>query len=397
MSGEVEPNTVRTSMSTRMSNAAVDLETHATADLKQDATRDVTGGMANSRTSDTASRTPRDGAQRRGTRTRLRVGVMLVAIVAAVAVWRLGFARDESRGQLAASGTVEATEAQLGFQATGRIETIAVEEGDPVRAGEAIARLDPADAEARRQQALAQSAAVRAQLRELERGSRSEEIGQAAAAREVAREKVRDAERDAARTAQLFEGGAASREQLDKSATALDVARSQERQAEEQLRLVTAGPRRERIEAARAALAQSEAAVATADVHLANMVIRAPFDGIVTVRHREAGEIVQAGSPVLTVMNPDDRWVRIYVPENRLAAVRIGMPAAIGSDTYRRKSYPGEVTFIAREAEFTPKTVQTTEERVKLVYAVKVRVTGDTTGDLKPGMPADVQLRTEAP
>ncbi|HEY9427838.1 MAG TPA: HlyD family efflux transporter periplasmic adaptor subunit, partial [Gemmatimonadaceae bacterium] len=99
-----------------------------------------------------------------------------------------------------------------------------------------------------------------------------------------------------------------------------------------------------------------------------------------------------AGSPVLTIMNPGDRWVRIYVPENRLAAVKLGTPAAISSDTYRDKVYPGEVTFIAREAEFTPKTVQTTEERVKLVYAVKVRVTGDTTNDLKPGMPADVQL-----
>ncbi|HET9425043.1 MAG TPA: HlyD family efflux transporter periplasmic adaptor subunit, partial [Gemmatimonadaceae bacterium] len=116
---------------------------------------------------------------------------------------------------------------------------------------------------------------------------------------------------------------------------------------------------------------------------------------VVTIRHRENGEVVQAGSPVLTIMNPDDRWVRIYVPENRLAAVRVGMGAAISSDTYRGKTYPGEVTFIARAAEFTPKTVQTTEERVKLVYAVKVRITGDVGGDLKPGMPADVQLVAE--
>ncbi|HEY0970214.1 MAG TPA: HlyD family efflux transporter periplasmic adaptor subunit, partial [Gemmatimonadales bacterium] len=111
--------------------------------------------------------------------------------------------------------------------------------------------------------------------------------------------------------------------------------------------------------------------------------------------HREAGEVVPAGSPVLTIMNPDDRWVRIYVPENRLAAVRLGMPATISSDTYPGESYPGEVTFIASEAEFTPKTVQTTEERVKFVFAVKVRITGDARGDLKPGMPADVRLDLE--
>lgn len=371
---------------------------HIDTDVETDVTREtVTNGVADLG-EDAMSGNVQKDAPHRGRRTRLTVvAVVLVAAAAIVAVWRLGFARDDSGLQITASGTVEAIDAQLGFQAAGRIETIAVEEGDPVRAGDEIARLDLAEATARRQQALAQAAATRAQLLELERGSRSEEIAQAAAVRDVAREKVRDGERDFTRTKQLFEGGAASREQLDKAVTALDVARSQERQTEAQLRLLTAGPRRERIDAARAALAQAEAAVAATDAQLANMVIRAPFDGVVTIRHRETGEIVQAGSPVLTIMDPDDPWVRIYVPENRLAALRIGTPARISSDTYRNKTYAGAVTFIAREAEFTPKTVQTAEERVKLVYAVKVTITGDATGDLKPGMPADVQLVMEEP
>lgn len=324
--------------------------------------------------------------------------IPIVLVVTGAMVWKFGIASGAAPRQITASGTVEATEAQLGFQATGRIEALTVEEGDAVRRGMELAWLDRAEAVARRGQAVAQATAARAQLLELERGSRSEEIAQAAAVRDAAHEKVRDAERDFARTSQLFEGGASSREQLDKATTALDVARSQERQAEEQLGLVKLGPRRERIDAARATVAHAEATIAATDAQLANMVVRAPFDGVVTVRHREAGEVVQAGSPVVTIMNPGDRWVRIYVPENRLAAVKLGMPAAISSDTYRGKSYPGEVTFIAREAEFTPKTVQTTEERVKLVYAVKVRVAGDATNDLKPGMPADVQLvAAEAP
>jgi HlyD family secretion protein len=96
-------------------------------------------------------------------------------------------------------------------------------------------------------------------------------------------------------------------------------------------------------------------------------------------------------------MNPNDRWVRIYIPENRVGAVQLGQLVTITTDTYSAKVYPGKVIFIAAEAEFTPKTVQTTEERVKLVYAVKVRITEDPTDDLKPGMPADVRLEPGKP
>jgi HlyD family secretion protein len=127
------------------------------------------------------------------------------------------------------------------------------------------------------------------------------------------------------------------------------------------------------------------------------MVIRASFDGVATVRHREPGEIVPGGAPVLTVMNPDDRWVRIYIPENRIGTVHVGDKAAITTDTWPDKQYAGDVTYIAAAAEFTPKNVQTAEERVKLVYAVKVRISDDAAFDLKPGMPADVRLQQAAP
>lgn len=146
------------------------------------------------------------------------------------------------------------------------------------------------------------------------------------------------------------------------------------------------------LAAARAQVAQAEAAVATLDATLANSRILAPFAGVVTLRHREPGEIAGAGAAVVTLMNPDDRWVRIYVPENRLGRVALGAAAEITSDTFPGKRYAGEVAFIASSAEFTPKNVQTTEERVKLVYAVKVRITGDPSQELKPGLPADVRL-----
>jgi HlyD family secretion protein len=117
-----------------------------------------------------------------------------------------------------------------------------------------------------------------------------------------------------------------------------------------------------------------------------------PFPGVVTIKHREPGETVSPGLPVLTVMDPQDRWVRIYVREDRIGEVQLGQEATITSDTYPDRSYRGEVIFIANESEFTPRNVQTTEERVKLVYAVKVRITEDPTHDLKAGIPADVVL-----
>ena len=314
--------------------------------------------------------------------------VVVVAVLSAVPMLR----RLGERGRLAASGTVEATEAQLGFQVPGRIDSIQVREGDRVRAGQPLAALDRVEAGARRQQTAAALAAARAQLDELVRGSRPQEVAQARAAREAARQRLADAQQDFDRTQALLLSHVVSQQSFDKAKTALDVARAQADQAEEQYGLVVTGPRRERIEAARAQVAQAEAALRAADAGLANMVIRAPFDGVVTVKNREPGEIVAAGAAVVSLMDRGDRWVRIYVSESRIGAVRTGQAATITSDTFRGRTYPGEVVYISSEAEFTPKNVQTSEERVKLVYAVKVRITGDRDFELKPGMPADVRL-----
>jgi len=326
---------------------------------------------------------------------RARVVLPLVLVAIAVVVWQWRSRAGNDRDGLTASGTIEATSAQLGFQAAGRIDSIRVREGDRVPAGTVLAALDRSERIARRAQAAAQVDAARAALEELERGARSQEVQQARAARDAARARLEDAKRDLERTRQLFEGGAVSRETLDKAATGGEVAEKQFAQAEEQLQLVEAGPRRERIEAARAQLALAEAGLRENDAALANMVLRAPFDGVVTIRHREPGEIVAPGTPVVTLLDRSDRWVRIYVPENRIGAVRLGAPARISSDTYRDRTYGGAVVFVASEAEFTPKNVQTTEERVKLVYAVKVRIDDDPHDELKPGMAADVRLGLE--
>jgi HlyD family secretion protein len=318
-----------------------------------------------------------------------------VVIVLAATAWLwFGLLRsDNDADSLLSSGTVEATEARLGFQAAGRIEMIGVREGDRVVAGQLLARLDQQEILARRAQAEAQVAGARAMLRELQTGFRSEEVAQARAGRDAAAQRFADAGRDLQRARVLFEGGAISQEALDKAEVAHEVARSQLEQAAEQLQLFESGPRAERIESQRAQLAAAEASLRAIEAAIEYATIEAPFDGVVTLRHSEPGEIVAPGAAVLTITNPDDRWVRIYVREDRIGAVQLGTEASITSDTYHDKNYAGEVIFIATEAEFTPKNVQTTEERVKLVFAVKVQITGDEDQDLKPGMPADVLLR----
>lgn len=328
---------------------------------------------------------------------RNRAIVIAAVIIAAGIVLRFTVLRGGGGGALEASGTVEATEAQLGFQTPGRIEVVRVHEGDRVRAGDTLAALDRTELDARRAQAAAQLSAARSLLAELESGARSEERAQAREALRAASERLGDARRDLDRVRRLFEAGALSQEAYDKARLGFEVAQAQHDQAQQASQLVETGPRRERIDAQRAAVQQAEAAVRQVEAALSNAVIRAPFDGVVTVRDREPGETVGAGAPVLTVMNLDERWVRIYIREDRIGAVRLGQRADISADTYPGKTYGGAVSFIASEAEFTPRNVQTTEERVKLVYAIKVRITADSTYDLKPGVPADVRLQPISP
>ncbi len=322
-----------------------------------------------------------------------RLSILGLLIAVAVGIWFKFFRSRGESDRLLASGTVEATQAELGFAAGGRIVEILVHEGDSVKAGSVLARLDAGEAEARHQQMKAQVAVARAQLEELERGNRSEEIEQGRSALAGADRSLADAATELQRTETLAADSVVSRQSLDKARVTYDLAKSHDDQARLQLALLESGPRQERITAQRAQLAVAEAQVHSIEAALVNYDLRSEFDGIVTVRHREPGETVGPGAPVVSVMNPADRWVRIYIPENRIGATRIGQAATIRADSFRDQSYQGVVSFIAHEAEFTPRNIQTTEERVKLVYGVKVRITGDPAFELKPGTPADVELR----
>jgi HlyD family secretion protein len=324
----------------------------------------------------------------------LAVILVLIVLLAALALWGL---RGDEDAALEASGTVEATETDLGFPLPGTAEAIAVEEGDLVAAGDTLALLDAAAIRSRRDSAAAALDAARARLAELERGLRPQEVAQARASAEAAGKRLEEARLEVERARALYAGEAISRRELDRAETAVATAGADAERARAQLDLAREGTRSEQIAAQRALVEQAGAGLRQAEAALDDAVILAPFGGVVTIRHREPGETVAAGAPVVTVMDADDRWVLIYVREDAIGRVSIGQPARIASDTWPDRGYEGRVTFIASHAEFTPANVQTEEERVKLVYQVKVRVTGDPGGDLKVGTPADVRLLKPEP
>jgi len=321
---------------------------------------------------------------------RVLAPVLAVVVLGIAIVWWL--ADNGGDSPLEASGTVEATEADLGFPTPGSVARVTVEEGDVVAVGDTLAELDAAGIRGQLMAAEAAVDAARARLAELERGFRPQEIAQARAAAEAAATRFVEARLDAERARALYAGEAISKRELDRAETALAGARAEAERSRAQLDLVREGARVEQIDAQRALVEQAEGTLRQAESALDDTVVRAPFAGVVTIRHRDPGETVPAGAPAVTVMDPADRWVLIYVREDAIGRVSIGQPARVTSDTWPDRAYDGRVTFIASEAEFTPANVQTEEERVKLVYAVKVKVTGDPSGDLKVGTPADVRL-----
>lgn len=320
---------------------------------------------------------------------RIIVAVTVLSAIGAFVAWQ-ALAADNGGDTIFVSGTVEATEAELGFQVSGRLARVDAREGDEVTAGSELAVLDQAELVAEREVARAQVEAARALLAEYLAGSRSEEVARARAMLAVAVEKRDGARRDVERLKPLAEQALISHQEFDHEQTELEVAGGEVARATEELRLLEAGTRPERIAAQRAALAQAVASLERIEALIAQSTVAAPFSGTVTVRHREPGEAVGPGSAVLTIQNLGDRWVRIYVPGDEVGRLSLGGCASIASDGFADRRYSGRISYIARTAEFTPRNVQSTKDRVRLVYEVRVRIVGDDAIDLKPGLPGDV-------
>jgi HlyD family secretion protein len=387
-------------------------------------------------------------------KTKIIFSVIVLGALIAAGVYASRSGRNRGSDPIIISGNIELTQMNIAFKTAGKLVERAVNEGDKVAKGAVVAKLDREQllrqrereraglamseallAEARTaanwqrqmlqvdlEQRNAEVASADARFSELNNGARPQEVQEATAAVESARSEYERAKKDWERAQTLHGNDDISTSQFDQFRTRFTSAEGTLRQATERLSLVQAGPRREVVDGARAQVARARAGlrvgeanqlelarreqevtvrqadiqraraqIALIDAQLEDTVAISPIDGIVLVKSADVGEVLAPGTTVLTIGDLRHPWLRGYVSERLLGRVKIGAEAHVTSDSFPGKVYLGRVSFIASEAEFTPKQIQTQEERVKLVYRVKIDI-DNSNQELKSNMPVDAEL-----
>lgn len=385
--------------------------------------------------------------------------IPIIVVVLAIAAGIYFFNRNgkESQNQITVSGNIELTEVSIAFKTSGRLIERALDEGDSVKKGTIVARLDQDQLTAQRaretaglqfstaqlaqaetalawqkqsleadlEQRRADLASTEARLLELKNGSRPQEIQEAQAAVASAQAEFDRARKDWDRAQTLYKNDDISTAQFDQYRSRKESAEAALKQIKERQSLVLAGPRTEQIQAAaaqvqraqsaikaaeanrleikrreqelpmrRADIARAQANLALIETQLTDTIAASPIDGIVLVKSAEPGEILAAGTPVMTIGDLAHPWLRAYINEIDRGKVKIGKKVKIKTDSYPDKTYEGRISFISSEAEFTPKQIQTKEERVKLVYRIKIDL-ANPNQELKSNMPADAVIELE--
>ena len=315
-----------------------------------------------------------------------------IAALALIVLAGLACSSRSEKNVITASGTIEAIEVNVASKVAGQLLTLAVDEGAKVKPGDVLATVDHATADIQLRQAEAGVRLAEAQLALIVKGARSEDIRQAEAALKQADTAFKTAADDARRMRELFETGSVTSKQRDDAEARLTVAAAQQSASAEALGKMRRLARPEEIQAAEARLAQARAAADLLAKTIADSTITAPAGGIITHKAVEAGELVTPGATIVTLTDLDSVYVMIYITEKELGRVRLGDTAEIRIDAFPDRPFEGKITYISPEAEFTPKNVQTKEDRVKLVFGVKVEIENKD-GLLKPGLPADAVLR----
>ncbi len=331
---------------------------------------------------------PPSPGERRRLLPRLIV-LLLVAGATGGGAWYYFDGRKKDDGRLVLQGNVDVRQVNLAFKVDGRIETLAVDEGDPVKAGQVVATLDARYFDDELRLARARRDNLKAALQRLEHGSRPEEIAEARAELAERQAALENARLALQRREALMQKGSVTREEYDNARAAFKEAEARTHTAEEAFRLAEIGPRQEDIDAARAQLRGEEASVSQAERRLADSRLIAPGAGVILTRARERGAIVAPGETVFALTLSSPVWVRTYVNEVDLGRVQPGMTAGVRTDSARGKVYVGHVGFISPTAEFTPKTVETRELRTDLVYRLRI-VVDNPDGGLRQGMPVTV-------
>jgi HlyD family secretion protein len=327
--------------------------------------------------------------RRRWSRSGLALlGIATLSVAAAWAGRHLG---SGASAPVTVTGTIEATQVDVSVKITGRILERLVKEGDRVRRGQPLVRLDDAElaADVRRQEAALRSA--QATLRDLEKGARPQEIEDARAAVSSAEATRSMTEREFERNDKLFKANLIAAQDVDRARQAFEVAMAQERSARQKLALLLEGSRPDQVDAARWQVSQAESALAQAQSRLREALVVSPIDGVVLRKNLEAGETANPGVPILTLVNPRDVWLRAYVPETEVGRLKVGDTATLRVDAYPQRTFRGRLIEIGSEAEYTPRNVQTKKERVNLVFRIKIQI-DNPEGILKPGLPADADV-----
>ncbi len=322
-------------------------------------------------------------------RKRFAILVLIAAGVALASYFASRPAPD--RNALRVSGNFEISDVEVSFKLPGRVVERAVSEGESVAAGQLVARLDATELGHEVELRRAELGAARSQLAELEAGSRPEEIRQARAALARVRAESTRASTEYVRQEDLLQKEVISAREFEVAEAAHRMALAQVDESENRLALLVLGARQEQLDQSRQRVKQAAEALALSETRLSYATLTAPISGLVLADHVESGEQVAAGTPVVTLGDLESVWLRGYVDEADLGRVKVGQSVRVTTDTYPGKVYEGTVSFLASEAEFTPKIVQTAKERVKLVYRVKIDVPNPA-GELKPGMPADAEI-----
>jgi len=283
-----------------------------------------------------------------------RLGIVILVIILALVLYFLLRSKGEkNKGEISASGTIEVTEVEVSSKLLGRIEKLLVDEGDSVVKDQVLIELEKNELEAQLKQAQAAYQASLAQLAQAK--SNSENL-----------------KTNLNRTRELFKAGSATQQQLDDQNTKYKMSQDQ-------------------LSSAAHLVDQNVAMIDLIKVNLDNSIIKSPINALILSKNTEIGEVVSPGSSLLTLGDMLHPWVKIYIKETDLGKVKLGQKAQVKIDTYPDKVFEGKVTYISGQAEFTPKNIQTKEERVKLVFGIKVSLENPEQ-IFKPGMPADVVL-----
>jgi HlyD family secretion protein len=380
------------------------------------------------------------------------IPILIILLLTAAAIYYIVTTQKKTvSSAIELSGTIETTDVDVSFQIPGRIISLVPQEGDHVKKGELLGTIDDKDINQQIRVAGAQVSTITSQLPQLEtkirtsreqqarqmtqakaqieearlrwvslkKGSREQEIARAKFAVDQARHSLDSAKREYDRAQALFKDGAMPGQLRDAAETTYFTAKDQYRQSQENYRLIVEGPRNEDIDAAgervkqaeaayslietqslqtkqleqqrdifKAQVEQAEESIKQAKINREHTKLYSPINGVILTRPREPGEVVSAGAPVLTMATIEKVYLKAYVGEADLGKAKLGQKVKISTDSYPGKSYEGKIYFISSEAEFTPKNLQTKEDRVKLVYRIKVEVPNPDQ-ELKPGMIAD--------